>query len=343
MSALQVTWFLLIGLLLTVYAILDGFDLGVGFWHRFSRKDSDRRALLNAIGPVWDGNEVWLLTGGGAIFAAFPPVYASVFSGLYLALMLVLLALIFRAVSVEFRSKVESPAWRGAWDLAFSAGSSLVALLLGVALGNLLRGLPLDANGNFTGDFFTLLNPYAVLIGLTGFAMLIHHGALYIQLKTSGELPDRARRWATVTWAMYLGLYLTAAIITIAYMPRLLANYSAAPVLWAIPVLALAFVCLSGVFNLKKRAGLAFLFSCLSIAGMMAIAGAALFPDLVPALGMPEHSLTLYNSSSSELTLQTMLYLTLIGMPLVIGYTIWIYRAFSGKNQVDTGQVDPHT
>jgi cytochrome d ubiquinol oxidase subunit II len=342
MSGLQVTWFLLIGLLLTVYAILDGFDLGVGFWHRFTRKDSDRRALLNAIGPVWDGNEVWLLTGGGAIFAAFPPVYASVFSGLYLALMLVLLALIFRAVSVEFRSKVESPAWRGAWDFAFSSGSSLIALLLGVALGNLLRGLPLDANGNFTGDFFTLLNPYAVLIGLTGFAMLIHHGALYIQLKTDGELSDRARHWAAFSWVLYLVLFLTAAIVTVASQPRLLVNYSAAPILWAIPILALACVVLAGVFNIKKRAGLAFIFSSLSIGGMMAIAGAALFPDLVPALGAPEHSLTLYNSSSSELTLKTMLILALIGMPLVLGYTIWIYKAFAGKS-VDSGQASPHT
>lgn len=337
MSALQVTWFLLIGLLLTVYAVLDGFDLGVGFWHLFAKKDRDRRVLLNSIGPVWDGNEVWLLTGAGAIFAAFPPVYATVFSGFYLALMLALLALIFRAVSVEFRSKVESARWRGAWDAAFGVGSSLVALLLGVALGNLLRGLPLDADGNFTGTFFTLLNPYSLLIGAVGFAMLITHGALYLRLKTPQDLSDRARSWALKAWVAYLALFIAAGVVTIAAQPGLLINYQAAPVLWIIPLLALAFVVLIGVFTRKGRPGWAFISSSLSIASLMGMAGAALFPRLVPALGAPGLSLTLSNSSSSELTLQTMLILALIGMPLVIGYTIWVYRAFAGRVEPDQG------
>jgi len=177
MSFLQVAWYFLIGLFLLVYAILDGFDLGVGFWYLFAKKEDHRRLLLNAIGPVWDGNEVWLLTGGAAIFAAFPQIYATVFSGFYLALMLVIFGLIFRAVSIEFRDKGESPGWRNFWGAAFGIGSILAALLFGVAVGNILRGLPLDEHGNFTGTFFTLLNPYALLIGLLGFVMFATHGA----------------------------------------------------------------------------------------------------------------------------------------------------------------------
>ena len=176
MLELQVTWYFLIGFLLTVYAVLDGFDLGVGFWHLFTKSDEDRRVLLNAVGPVWDGNEVWLITGGGALFAAFPHVYATVFSGMYLALMLVLYALIFRAVSMEFRSKDPSARWRAGWDAAFSLGSVVPALLFGVALGNLLRGLLLDATKTYVGGFFNLLNPYALLIGVVGLAMIATHG-----------------------------------------------------------------------------------------------------------------------------------------------------------------------
>ena len=334
MTALQVTWFLLIGLLLTIYAILDGFDLGLGFWHLFTRKDEERRVMIRSVGPVWDGNEVWLLTGGGAIFAAFPPVYATVFSGFYLALMLLLVALIFRAVSVEFRSKVESPGWRKAWDIAFSLGSSLAALLFGVALGNLLRGIPLDAAGNFTGSFFTLLNPYALLIGVVGFAMLATHGALYVTLKTTGDLENRALRWARFAWFFYLGLFVVAGIVTIAGMPGLLDNYLHTPILFGIPVLALVFIVLLGIFTIKGKPRRAFLFSALSIVALMATAGAALFPRLVPALGAPELSLTAFNASSSQLTLKTMLILTLIGMPLVIAYTAWVHRKFAYKIQL---------
>jgi len=338
MTGLQITWFLLIGLLLTVYAILDGFDLGLGFWHLFAKKEQERRTMIRAVGPVWDGNEVWLLTGGGAIFAAFPPVYATVFSGFYLALMLLLLALIFRAVSVEFRSKVESKRWRTAWDYAFSVGSSLAALLFGVALGNLLRGLPLDTEGNFTGSFFTLLNPYALLIGATGFFMLITHGALYVSLKTGGELEARARGWAKTAWYFYLGLYVLASVITIAAMPGLLDNYRHSPILFGIPALALLFIVLVGVYIIRGNPGRAFLFSALSIVGLMSTAGASLFPRLVPALGAPELSLTAFNSSSSELTLTTMLILALIGMPLVITYTVWAHKKFAYR--INPGELE---
>ena len=190
---LQTTWFLLVGVLLAGYTILDGFDLGVGTLHLFLAKDDrERRTSLNSIGPVWDGNEVWLLTGGGALFAAFPPVYATVFSGFYLALMLLLVALIVRAVSLEFRSKEASPRWRQGWDVAFAVSSALPALLFGVALGNVLRGVPLDADGEYAGTFFTLLNPFALVVGLGGLAMFVMQGACWLNLKTEGAMKARA-------------------------------------------------------------------------------------------------------------------------------------------------------
>jgi cytochrome d ubiquinol oxidase subunit II len=336
MNALQVIWFFLVGILLTVYAILDGFDLGVGFWHLFAKKDEHRRAFLNAIGPVWDGNEVWLLTGGGAIFAAFPHVYATVFSGLYLALMLILFALIFRAVSIEFRSKSPSPSWCNAWDRAFSIGSTLPALLFGVAVGNILRGLPLDATKNFAGTFLDLLNPYALLFGLLGFAMFTTHGALYLVLKMEGELVIQAKRWAHDAWLFYLILFVFTGVVTILTQPQLLENYFSMPLLWIFPIFALCMIVAIRIFSGKDKPGRAFLFSSLSIVGLCATAAADLFPNLVPARDNPQWSLTITNASSSTLTLTVMLILALVGMPIVIGYTLWIYRTFRGKVKMET-------
>ena len=337
MSFLQVVWYFLIGLFLLIYAILDGFDLGVGFWYLFSKSDRDRRLMRNTIGPVWDGNEVWLLTGGAAIFAAFPQVYATVFSGFYLALMLVIFALIFRAVSIEFRGKLDTPGWSNFWDTAFAIGSILPALLFGVAVGNLLRGLPLDGVGNFTGSFLGLLNPYALLIGLLGLVMFATHGALYLVLKTNGELSAKAKRWAHRAWWFYLILFIIAALLTMITQPQLLRNYNAVPGLWILPPLSLVVIILIGVFNRQGRAKAAFAASVLSIIGLIALCAAGLFPNMVPALGRPELSLTLVNASSSPLTLWTMLVIALVGMPLVIIYTIWAYRTFGGKAELEEG------
>ncbi|MBW2529952.1 MAG: cytochrome d ubiquinol oxidase subunit II [Deltaproteobacteria bacterium] len=335
MTWLQVVWFLLIGVLLTGFAVLDGFDLGAGFWHLFAKGDKQRRTILNAVGPTWDGNEVWLLTGGGAIFAAFPPVYASVFSGFYLAMMLVVLCLIARAVSMEFRSKEESPRWRATWDAVFGVSSSVAALLFGVALGNVLRGIPLDEAGDYTGGFFDLLNPYALLIGLTGLAMLLTHGANFIALKAGGELHEKARGWGFKAGVAYLALYVIAAGVTVATQPHLTENHAAMPVLWAVPVLGLVFVVGTLRHNRRGQPGRAFIASSLSIAAMMGNVGAGLFPRLVPALNDPALSLTAANSSSSEKTLMVMFILALVGMPLVLGYTIWVYKMFAGKVDVD--------
>jgi cytochrome d ubiquinol oxidase subunit II len=335
MSGLQTAWFFLVGVLLIGYAILDGFDLGVGFWHLRVKADRDRRVLLNAIGPVWDGNEVWLLTGGGAIFAAFPPVYATVFSGFYLALMLLLVALILRAVSLEFRSKVASAGWRTGWDAAFSVSSMVATLLLGVAFGNILRGIPLDAEGNYTGGFFDLLNPYALVVGLTTVAVVAMHGALYIALKAPGEVSEQAQGWARKTWVAVFVLYAAATVWTIGFQPHLVASYLATPVLLVAPLVAL--VALVLVFPLVSRGSTlqAFVSSSVAIGGLLASAGLSLYPTIVPALNDPALSLTISNSSSSQNTLTAMLIIALVGMPIVLGYTVFIYRTFKGKVQLD--------
>jgi cytochrome d ubiquinol oxidase subunit II len=334
MTALQVIWFFLLGVLFVGYAILDGFDLGVGFWHLGAKGDDERRAMLNAVGPVWDGNEVWLLTAGGALFGAFPAVYASVFSGFYLALMLVLLVLMARAISFEFRSQVQSPGWRGAWDVVFSVSSTVAILLFGVALGNILRGITLDPAGNYTGTFFGLLNPYALMIGVLGLAMLAFHGALYMVIKGSGELEERARRWAGPAGSLYLALFLVASVVTVVSQGHLLENYRVLPLLWAIPVAVLAFIAGALFLHRNGEAGRAFICSSLSIAAIWGLVGAGLFPRLVPALGAPELSLTLANAASGEMTLKVMLIIALLGMPLVIGYTVWVYWVFKGKVDV---------
>jgi cytochrome d ubiquinol oxidase subunit II len=330
MSALQITWFVLIGFLLGGYAVLDGFDLGVGFWYLFAKKEEERRAFLRAIGPVWDGNEVWLLTGGGAIFAAFPPVYASVFSGFYLALLLLLSGLILRAAAIEFRGQVSSPAWRGFWVAAFAAGSALPALLFGVALGNLVRGIELDASGNYTGGFFALLNPYALLVGVTGLAMFATHGALYLELKTEGETRQTARGWAAAARRVYLVLFLPAAAWSLLGQQR-------GSVLLPLTASALALASIVGIGLLEKagRTWQAFLLSSLSILALLVAAGATLFPALVPAANDPSLSLTVFNSSASQKTLTVMLAVALLGMPVVIGYTYFIYRTFAGPVGTD--------
>ena len=336
MTFFQVTWFFLVGVLFTGFAILDGFDLGVGVWYLKTKSDDERRLLLNAIGPVWDGNEVWLLTGGGALFAAFPPVYATVFSGFYLAMMLVILCFVVRAVSLEFRSKEKSALWRSAFDMAFSLSSILAGLLFGLALGNVMRGIPLDDHGDYSGSFFDLLNPYSLLIGITALVMFSFHGANFIRLKSTEVLETRSKVWSFASGIVLSILFIIATISTWFHYPHLTENFRKTPILWLLPATSFTFISLS-IFWTKHGTGRkAIVASSVSIVGMMGIVGAALFPRLVPALGNIERSLTTLNSSSCELTLKTMSILALLGMPLVLGYTFWVYRAFSGKVDVNS-------
>lgn len=334
MSLLQTIWFLLVGVLLTGYAVLDGFDLGVGMLHPFlAQTDLDRRILINSIGPVWDGNEVWLLTGGGALFAAFPKVYATVFSGFYLALMLVLAALIVRAVALEFRSKEAGARWRSFWDWAFAVSSWLASLLFGVALGNILRGVPLDAKGEFAGTFFSLLNPFSLLVGALSVTMFLLQGAAWVRLKAPDGLGERARSVSKAVWPLFFSLWLLATALSRLAAPGRWVNFRN-PLPWsAVATVLLAAVLLRESLS-RDASGRSFFLSSLMTAGLMGTAGFGLYPCLVPALGGGE-SLTIANSSSSQLTLKTMLILALVGMPIVIGYTIFIYRSLRGPVVID--------
>ena len=331
MSFLQVTWSILIAVLLAVYLLLDGFDLGVGVRYLFERRSKDRRTLLAAVGPVWDGNEVWLLTGGGAVFAAFPMVYASIFSALYLPLLLVLVAMIFRAVSVEFRHQSPGAKWTGFWDIAFAVGSTLPALLLGVAMGNVLRGMPLDVKGNYTGTFLDLLNPYSLLIGIVGLAMLTTHGGIYLTLKTKDDLSERSRKLTALVSPIYLIGIIVAAIITAITQPHLLSNYSNLPALYAIPAAALAAIVLCCILVRAGKLGVAFVCSSAAILAIIASIGAAVFPNLILASNDADNSLTVANASSSEYTLKIMLIMTCLGLPIVLAYTAWAYKTFGYK------------
>ncbi len=331
MELLQAVWFVLVGVLIVGYAILDGFDLGAGVLHLFTRTEEERRISLNAVGPVWDGNEVWLLTAGGALFAAFPGVYATVFSGFYLALVLLLAALIARAVSLEFRGKISSDGWKRFWDRAFGIGSLLPAVLLGVAIGNILRGIPLNEKTEFAGTFFGLLNPYAVLVGLLSLALFVMHGALYLTLKADGAFRARMARTAARLWIAVLALYALATAATASVAPFLFQGMLASPVFWVL-LLGMAGAVAAIPLALKReRFSRAFLASSVLIACMVGLSAWSLFPRLVPASNGLEYSLTIHNASSTEHTLTVMLVIALVGMPLVVGYTIFIHRVFRGR------------
>ena len=332
---LNTIWFILIGVLLIGYAILDGFDLGVGVLHLFTKDEQEKRVNLNSIGPVWDGNEVWLVTTGAALFAAFPIVYATVFSSFYSAFMLVLFALIFRAVSIEFRGKVDSPKWKNAWDWAFGIGSLLAVTLFGVAIGNILTGIPIDNSGTFTGNFFTLLNPYSILVGVLSLVLFTMHGAIYLTLKSNGEQQQRMKKIIPSLWIAFVAIYFLVTLYSFFQANYLFEDVLGNPLFWIVFILLLASILMIPVFIKGDKFGRAFLSSSVCIAAIILLMAISLFPMLVPSSIDIANSLTIYNASSTERTLFTMLIIALIGMPLVITYTIIIYRVFKGKVIID--------
>jgi cytochrome d ubiquinol oxidase subunit II len=324
-------WFVLVGVLFTGYAMLDGFDLGIGALHLFTRKDEERRVMLNAIGPVWDGNEVWLVTGGGALFAAFPNVYATVFSGFYLAFILLLCALIFRGVAIEFRGKQPMYWWRQMWDLGFAGGSILSALLIGVAMGNIAQGIPIDANGEFAGTFLGLLQPYPLLMGVTTVALFMMHGAIYGTMKTEGELHDKLRRWSMNSIIFFVICAATTTMATLLYVPHMAERVRNHP--WLFSIVLVNMLCIANIpreFN-RGKDWLAFLSSCATMATLMMLFGIDQYPNLVYSWPNPENSLNIYNAASSHKTLGVMLVMAGIGVPVVIAYTACIYWIFRGK------------
>ena len=359
---LRLIWWLLLGVLLIGFAVTDGFDLGVGALFRFIGKtDDERRALLEAIEPVWDGNQVWFILGGGAVFAAWPLLYAASFSGLYFAMLLVLLALILRPVGFMFRNKLESPGWRNVWDWALFIGGAVPALLFGVAFGNLFLGLPfhIDAIANpiYTGSFFGLLHPFALLCGLVSLAMLVLHGAAYAALKVEDPMGARARRAGQWAGGLLLlafsvaGLWLYFGLEGLRLTGELdpngpsnplrktaewgagawLGNFAATPWLWAAPLLTYLGAGLSIAWLRANRPGLALVASGAGVAGVIFTAGLALFPFLMPSKTDPASSLSVWDASSSRLTLFIMLICVVIFLPIVLAYTAWVFRVLRGK------------
>ena len=332
---LNTIWFLLIGVLLSGYAILDGFDLGVGALHLFTKSDHDRRIMINSIGPVWDGNEVWLVTGGGALFAAFPDVYATSFSGFYVAFILLLVALIFRAVAIEFRSKRPSSTWRRTWDVSFSISSVVSSLLIGVALGNVIQGIPLTADGEYLGGLIGLLRPYPLLVGVTTLALFAMHGSIYVVMKTEGELQAQVRRWIPRLIVMFVGGYVLTTGVTVIFIPHMTTTLLDYPVLFVVPLVSAVAIANIPREIARGREPRAFVSSCVAMLSLMALFGIGMYPDMIYSVPVAENSLTIYNAASSPKTHRIMLVIALIGMPIVVAYTISIYWIFRGKVQLD--------
>ncbi len=365
-EVLRVIWWLLVGVLLIGFAITDGFDLGVGaLLTLVGKTDQQRRVMINTIGPHWDGNQVWFITAGGAIFAAWPMVYATAFSGFYLALALTLIALWMRPLGFDYRSKLENPKWRQSWDWALFAGGLVPSLIFGVAFGNLLQGVPFTLDdtlkATYTGSFFGLLNPFALLCGLVSVAMLLNHGATWLQLKTTDELYHRARSVSVVlsvaTSLLFIlgGVYLSSGIdgyvITSAVDPLAtsnpltksvsveagawLNNYSRYPWMMLAPIIGVVSPILCAVLSLKQKSGWAFVASALTLTGIILTAGFSMFPFILPSSIMPEASLTIWDATSSLKTLQIMFAVACFFVPVVLLYTAYSFYVMRGRLRTD--------
>ena len=330
---LETIWFILWGVLWAVYFTLDGFDLGIGALAPFLAKDDrERRIMYNAMGPLWNGNEVWLITAGGVTFAAFPGTYAVMFSALYTPLMLILFALILRGVAFEFRGKEDFPGWRATWDACLFIGSALPALLFGVAFANIFQGIPLDAKGIFQGNLFTLLNPYGLAGGVLFVMLFLHHGALWLAVKTpnSNPLHDRARGFAAKIWLPLL-IVAAAFLVWTAFATKLYDNYLDMPLFFVVPLLSVAGLLGARMYSGQGQTWKAWGSSGLTILTCTLFGVTGLYPNLLPSSLDPKFSLTAFNSSSTPLTLQIMLGVALVMVPIVIGYQTWAYKFFSHK------------
>jgi len=361
-EVLRFVWWLLIGILLVGFAVADGFDMGVGMLTRLmGRNDTERRIMINSIAPHWDGNQVWLITAGGALFAAWPMVYAAAFSGFYVAMILVLASLYFRPVGFDYRSKIEDMRWRGMWDWGVFIGSFVPPLVIGVAFGNLLQGVPFRADEylrlDYTGNFFQLLNPFGLLAGVISVAMILTQGATYLQMRTVGELHARSRAVAQVTalvmmagfalagvWVKYGidGYVVTSAIDHHAASNPLgktvvreagawLANFNHLPALWLFPLLGVVLPLLTVLFSRAEKGGWAFVSSSLTLACVIMTAGIALFPFIMPSSIEPGMRLTLWDATSSQRTLTVMTFAAMIFVPIILAYTSWCYYKMYGR------------
>lgn len=329
---METLWFCLVAWMITMYVILDGFDIGAGIVHLWiARSDGERRAVLRSIGPVWDGNEVWLIAGGGTLYFAFPGLYASSFAGFYLPLMVVLWLLMMRGLSIEFRNHLESPTWKPLWDVAFCGSSTLLAIFFGAALGNVVRGVPLSTTGEFFLPLWTdfsvsadpgVLDWYTILVGLFALATLTMHGALWLKLKTTADLEARATRTARLAWWGVAAFTVIVTAITFRIQPQVLRNFADYPWGAIFPLLALG-----GLVWARKS----FYGSCAFIAGMLTSAAFGLFPYVLPSISRPELGLTIYNTAAGSYGLQIGLAWWIPGMLLASTYAFFLYRRFAGK------------
>ncbi len=360
-ETLKLIWWLLVGVLLLGFAVMDGHDMGVGTLLPFVGKtDTERRVVINTVGPHWDGNQVWFITGGGAIFAAWPLVYSTAFSGFYWAMLAVLWALFFRPVGFDYRSKIQNATWRKTWDWGLFVGGAVPPLIFGVAFGNLLQGVPFHFDDNlvsyYTGTFWALLNPFALLAGVVSSAMITFHGANYLMHRTQGAVFERSRRWSMASGMVMVAGFLLAGlfvgqlqgfVITSPVDPNALpdplaksvmmqtgawlGNFRSLPILWLVSTLGVLGG-LAGVgLAILRKPLTAFVASGLAMAGIIGTAGVALFPFIMPSSSDPRSSLTVWDSVSSHLTLGLMFWATVIFMPLIIVYTSWAYSKMSGK------------
>lgn len=333
---LETLWYAVICVAILFYAVLDGFDLGVGALHLFARSDTQRRTFLNAIGPVWDGNEVWIVIVMGGLFAGFPNVYATIFSGFYTLLMFLIAGLMFRAAAIEFRSKTDSTSWRSIWDCVFCVSSILVAFVLGLLLGNMVEGIPLNASQDYVGDFAGFFRPYSIIVGITAVALFAMHGATYLNMKTEGEAHEVVHRWINKSITFFLIMYAIVSVATLLYKPHMTVRLKENPVLLILPLLSFL-----SILNIphqvkKKNDGWAFISSSASIAFLLSLYGLGTFPTIVPSTIDPvNNSLTIYNTASSQKTLGILMIVVMIGVPLVLAYGFWIYRVFRGKVKLE--------
>ncbi|TRZ43490.1 cytochrome d ubiquinol oxidase subunit II [Robertkochia solimangrovi] len=329
-------WFLVVGGLFSGYAILDGFDFGAGAWHLFFNKEENRRIALNAVGPVWDGNEVWLVIGGGALFAGFPVMYASLFSAMYTPFMLFLLFIILRAISIEFRGKEPMKWWKKTWDICYSISSIMLAFLLGVVMGNILGGIALGPDHNYVGSgFFEFLNPYALMTGFTTLFLFMSHGAIYLLLKTEGKLYEKLKLLLKKGMIFFMVSFGITSLYTLLYYPHLSDDFSHNPGLFVVPLAT--FLSIANVPRLasKGKYRMAFVFTSLTISLMMVLVAVELYPTLLFSTVDEAYSLDIYKAAASDKSLGIMLLFVAIGGPLVLGYTVFVYRTFRGKVKLD--------
>jgi cytochrome bd ubiquinol oxidase subunit II len=344
---LPVIWFCIVAVMVAIYVVLDGFDLGAGIVHLCVARTPEQRSLvLKSIGPVWDGNEVWLLAGGGTLYFAFPPLYASSFSGFYLPLMMVLWLLILRGIAIEFRHQISNALWTPFWDVTFAIASALLAIFFGAALGNVVRGVPLDANHEFFLPLWTnflpgkdagILDWYTVLVGLFAFFTLAMHGALWINLKTEGEVQQRARRVARIAWIAVAAMTVVVTIASFSIQPHLATSFATMPLGYVFPALALAGLLGSITFLLRQKEGSAFLASCLYIVGMLTSVVFGVFPNVLPSNADPNMSLTITNASAPDYGLTVGLAWFTPGILLALAYFTFLYRKFFGKVSLEGG------